>query len=68
MEDKPNERAKKRIAVGIMSPEKQHPGIMECLFWKLDAPERMMSLKNSMYVEVVREMARRHVLRLKNVE
>ena len=57
MEDEGKKRAKKHMAVRIMSPEEQHPGIMEYFRRNLRAPERMTSLKNSVYVEVFGETA-----------
>ena len=57
MEDEEKKRAKKRMAVHIMSPEEQHPGIMEYFQRNLEAPERMISLENSMYMEVSSETA-----------
>ena len=51
-EDEEKKRAKKHMAVHIMSPEEQNPGIMEYLRRNLGEPERMISLKNSVYVEV----------------
>ena len=51
-----------------MSPEKQHPGIMEHVRRNLRAPERMISLKNSVYVEVFGGTAGGRPLRLNNVE
>ena len=68
MEDEEKKRAKKRMAVRILSPEEQHPCIMECFQHNLGAPERMISLKNSVYVEVVGETAGGSLLRLTNVE
>ena len=68
MEDEEKKRAKKRMAVRIMSPEEQHPGIMEYFRRNLGAPERMISLKNSVYVEVFGETAGGRLLRLNNVE
>ena len=56
------------MAVHIMSPEEQHPGITEYFSRNLRAPERMISLKNSMYVEVFGETAGRCLLPIKNVE
>ena len=42
VEDEEKKRAKKRMAVRIMSPEEQHRGIMEYFRRKLGAPERMI--------------------------
>ena len=47
------------MVVRIMSPEKQHPGIMEYFRRNLGASKRMISLENSVYVEVVGETARK---------
>ena len=68
MEDEEKKRAKKRMAVRIMSPEEQHPGIMEYFRRNLGVPKRMISLKNSVYVEVFGETAGGRLLRLNNVE
>ena len=68
MEDEEKRRAKRRMAVHIMSLEEQHPGIMEYFRRYLGAPARMISLKNSVYVEVFGETARGRSLRLNNVE
>ena len=57
MEDEENKQANKRIAVRIMSPEEQHPGIMEYFQRNLRALVRMISLNNSVYVEVFGETA-----------
>ena len=67
-EDKDKKGAKKGMAVRIMSPEERHPGILEYFRRNLGAPERMISLKNSVYVEVFGETARASLLRLNNVE
>ena len=68
LEDEEKKRAKKRMAVRIVLPEEQHPGIMEYFRRKLRAPERIISLKNSLYVEVFRETACGHLLQLNNFE
>ena len=68
MEDGETKRAKKRSAVRIMSPENQHPRIMECFRRNLREPDRMMSMKNSVYVEVLGDTAGGRLLRLNNVE
>ena len=57
MEDEEKKQAKKRMAVRIMSPEEQHPGIMEYFQGNLKAMERMILLKNSVYLEVFVETA-----------
>ena len=51
-----------------MSPEEQYPGIMEYFRQNLGAPERMISLKNSLYVEVFGETAGGCLLRLNNIQ
>ena len=56
------------MAVHVMSPEEQHPGIMEYFRRKLGAPEQMISLKNSVYVEVFGETAGGRLLLRKDVE
>ena len=56
------------MVVHIMSPEEQHPRIMKYFRHNLGAPDRMISLKNSLYVEVVGETARGRLLRLNNVQ
>ena len=68
VEDEEKKRAKKRMAARIMSPEEQQPGIMECSGRNLGAPERMISLKNSVYVKVFGETAGGRLLRLNNVQ
>ena len=52
VQNEEKKRVKKPMAVRIMSPEEQHPGIMKYFPQNLRAPERMISLKNSVYVEV----------------
>ena len=64
MEGEEKKRAKKCMAVRIMSPEQQHPGIMEYFRPSLGAPERTISLKNSLYVEVFGQTAGGSLLRL----
>ena len=68
MEEEGKKRAKKRMAVRIMSPEDQHPRIMEYFWRNLGEPDQMISMKNLVYVEVVGDMARGRLLRLNNVE
>ena len=68
VEDEEKKRAKKRMAVRIMSPEDQHPRIMEYIQRNLGGPDRMISMMNSGYVEVVGDTARGRLLRLNNVE
>ena len=68
MEDEEKKRAKKRLAVRIMSPEDQHPRIMEYFRRNLREPDGMISMKNSVYVEVFGDTAGGRLLRLNNVE
>ena len=68
VEDEEKKRAKKRLAVLIMSPEDQHPRIMEYFWRNLGEPGRMISMKNSVYVEVFGDTAGGHLLRLNNVK
>ena len=68
VEDGEKKRAKKRLAVRIMSPEDQHPSIMEYFRRNLGEPDRMLSMKNSVYVEVFGDKAGGGLLRLNNVE
>ena len=56
------------MAVRIMLPEEQPPDIMEYFRRNLGAPERMISFKNSVYVEVFGETAGGRLLRLNNVK
>ena len=68
VEDEEKKRAKKRLAVRIMSPKDQHPRIMEYFRRNLGEPDRMISMKNSVYVEVFGDRAGGRLLRLNNVE
>ena len=68
MLDEEKKRAKKRMALHIMSPEDQHPRMMEMFRRNLGEPDRMISMKNSVYLEVVRETAGGRLLRCNNVE
>ena len=68
MENEEKKHAKKGMAVRIMSPEEQHPGSMEYFERNLGALERMISLKNSVYMEVFCETAGGCLLRLNNVD
>ena len=68
VEDEEKKRAKKRLAVRIMSPEDQHPRIMEYFRRNRGEPCRMISMKNSVYVEVFQDTAGERLLRLNNVE
>ena len=65
VEDEEKKRAKKHLAVRIMSPEDQHPRHMECFQRNRD---RMISMTNSLYVEVFGDTAGEHLLQLNNVE
>ena len=68
VEDEENKRAKKRLAVRILSPEVQHPRLMEFLRQNPGERDRMISMKNSVYVQVFRDTAGGRLLRLNNVE
>ena len=68
VEDEEKKRAKKRLAVRIMSPEDQYPRIMEYFRSNLGEPYRMISMRNSVYVDVVGDTAGGRLLRLNNVE
>ena len=68
MEDEEKKRARKRLAERIMSPEDQDPRIMEYFRRNLGEPDRMISMKNSVYVEVFGDTAGGRLLRLNNVQ
>ena len=68
VEDKEKKRAKKRKAVHIILPEEEQLGIMEYFSRNLEAPEQMISVKNSVCVEVFGETAGRRLLRLNNLK
>ena len=68
VEDEEKKRAKKRLAVRIMSPEDQHPRIVEYFRRNLGEPDRMISMKNSVYVEVFGDTAGGRLPRLNNVK
>ena len=68
MEDEEKKLAQKRMAVRIMSPEEQHPGIMVYFRRNLGAPEQMIPSNDSVYVEVFGEKVGGSLLRLNNVE
>ena len=68
MEDTEKKRAKRRLALRIMSPEDQHPQIIECFRRNHGEPARMISMKISVYVEVFGETAGGRLLRLNNVQ
>ena len=52
VEDEEKKRAKKWVAVRIMAAEDTHAGIMEFFRRNLGEPNRMLGLKNAVYVEV----------------
>ena len=52
VEDEEKKRAKKRVAVRIMAAEDTHAGIMEFFRRNLGEPNRMLGLKNAVYVQV----------------
>ena len=52
VEDEEKKRARKRVAVSIMAAEDTHAGIMEFFRTNLGEPNRMLGLKNAVYVEV----------------
>ena len=68
VEDEEKKRAKKRVAVRIMAAEDTHAGIMEFFRRNLGEPNRMLGLKNAVYVEVFRDSMGQRLLRLNNVE
>ena len=68
VEDKEKKRAKKRVAVRIMAAEDTHAGIMEFFRRNLCEPNRMLGLKNAVYVEVFGDTMGQRLLRLNNAE
>ena len=68
VEDEEKKRAKKRVAVRIMAAEDTHAGIMEFFTRNLGEPDRMLGLKNAVYVEVFGDSMGQRLLRLNNVE
>ena len=68
VEEQETIRAKKPLAVRIMSPEDQHPRIIEYFWQNLGEPDRMISMKKSVYVEVFGATAGGRLLRVNNVE
>ena len=68
VEDEEKRRAKKRVAVRIMAAEDTHAGIMEFFRRNLGEPNRMLGLKNAVYVEVFGDTMGQRLLRLNNVE
>ena len=68
VEDEEKKRAKKRVAVRIMAAEDTHADIMELFRRNLGEPNRMLGLKNAVYVEVFGDSMGQRLLRLNNVE
>ena len=68
VEDEEKKHAKKRVAVRIMAAEDTHAGIMEFFRRNLGEPNRMLGLKNAVYVEVFGDSMGQRLLRLNNVE
>ena len=68
VEDEEKKRAKKRVAVRIMAAEDTHAGIMEFFRRNLGERNRMLGLKNAVYVEVFGDSMGQRMLRLNNVE
>ena len=68
VEDEEKKRAKKRLAGRIVSPEDQHPRIMKYFRRNLGEPDRMISMKTSVYVEVFGDTAGGRLLWLNSVE
>ena len=68
VEDEEKKRAKKRVAVRIMAAEDIHAGIMEFFRRNLGEPNRMLGLKNAVYMEVFEDTMQKRLLRLNNVE
>ena len=68
VEDEEKKRAKKRVAVRIMAAEDTHAGIMEFFRRNLGEPNRMLGLKNAVYVEVFGDSMGQRLLRLNNEE
>ena len=67
VEDEEKRGAKKRLAVGIMLLEDQHPGVMEDFRRNLGEPDRIIFMKNSVFVEVFGDTAGGRLLQLNNV-
>ena len=68
VEDEEKKRAKKRVGVRIMAAEDTHAGIMEFFRRTLGDPNRMLGLKNAVYVEVFGDTVGQRLLRLNNAE
>ena len=67
VEDEEKKRAKKRVAVRIMAAEDTHARIMEFFRRNLGEPNRMLGLRNAVYVEVFGDSMGQRLLRLNNV-
>ena len=67
VEDEEKERAKKRVAVPIMTSEDTHAGMMEFFWRNLGEPSRMLGLNNAVYVEVLGDTMEQRLMRLNNV-
>ena len=68
VEDEEKKRAKKWVAVRILAAEDTHAGIMEFFRRNLGEPNRMLGLKNAVYVEVFGDSMGQRLLRLNNAE
>ena len=68
VEDEEKKRAKKRVVVRIMASEDTHAEIMEFFRRNLGEPNRMLGLKNAVYVEVFGDTMGQRLMRLNNVE
>ena len=68
VEDEEKKRAKKRVAVRIMTSEDTQAGIMEFFRRNLGEPSRMLGLKNAVYVEVFGDTIGQRLMRLNNAE
>ena len=68
VEDEEKKRAKKRVVVRIMAAEDTNAGIMEFFRRNLGEPNRMLGLKNAVYVEVFGDIMGQRLMRLNNVE
>ena len=68
VEDEEKKRSKKRVALRIMAAEDTHAGIMEFFRRNLGEPNRMLGLKNAVYVEVFGDSMGQRLLRLHYVD
>ena len=68
VEDEEEKRAKKRVAVWIMASEDTHAGIMEFFRRNLGEPNRVLGLKNAVYVEVFGDTMGQRLMRLNNAD